>query len=115
MHPVVMSGRLLAVLAHAHIAERWLAGHRGALHHDGQAAGVHDDLAGGAFHPGSVFLRVSWCLRKRREMDYNVEATVTVLRWVGVLWNNRAAECMRAKRQTRARVAKLHLVLSRMS
>lgn len=56
MHPVMMRGRLLAVLAHAHVAERRLARHLGALHHNRQAAGVHDDLAGRALHPGSVFL-----------------------------------------------------------
>lgn len=48
--------RLLAVLAHADVAECRLARHLGALHHNGQAAGVHDDFARRALHPGSVFL-----------------------------------------------------------
>lgn len=56
VHPMVVGGRLLAILADADIAERRLAVQLGALHHDRHTAGVRHDFARRTFHPGSVFL-----------------------------------------------------------
>lgn len=56
MDPVVGCLGLLSVLPHADIPEGGLTLQLGPLHQHRDAAGVGDDLARRALHPGTVFL-----------------------------------------------------------
>jgi hypothetical protein len=57
VHPVVMYARLLPILADADVPEGRLTEELRPLHQDANAAGMRDDLAGRALHPGAMLLK----------------------------------------------------------
>jgi len=57
VHPVVVGGGLLPVLPDAHVPVGRLAGQGALLVHEGNAVVVRNQLAGGALHPLTAFLK----------------------------------------------------------
>lgn len=74
VHPVVVGGGLLPILADAHVPVGRLARQLRLLVHEGDAVLVGDQLAGGALHPLAALLR------EETNMNVNLPQEVPILR-----------------------------------